>query len=109
MFVYQNVYMGVSILATESVHLPSLSLRVYLFMFVFYPFLPDLQLDGWIARRYPSQQSIIGTALDPFADKFMMTYLTIAFTHAQLIPLPLACLIVGRDVGKCFYGVRVYV
>ena len=30
------------------------------------------QLDGAIARRFPSQQSILGTVIDPFADKFLI-------------------------------------
>ena len=34
-------------------------------------------LDGWIARRF-NQMTVLGTVLDPFADKLLMTVMTVA-------------------------------
>ena len=44
------------------------------------------QLDGHIARRYPSQSSRIGSILDPLADKCLISVLTITLTLVNLIP-----------------------
>ncbi|KAF9908603.1 hypothetical protein BX616_000079 [Lobosporangium transversale] len=55
-------------------------------------------LDGWIARRY-KMQSIVGTILDPMADKTLMTILTVTLAVQELIPIPIAGIILGRDAG----------
>jgi len=60
-----------------------------------YAGLTDL-LDGFLARRY-NMSSVLGTILDPAADKALMTTLTITLTMQELIPLPLAIIILGRD------------
>jgi cardiolipin synthase len=60
-------------------------------------------LDGFIARRF-NMQSALGVVLDPVADKILVTTLIAALTHQALIPLPLALLIVGRDVGLILGG-----
>ncbi len=44
------------------------------------------QLDGFIARRYPSQQSLLGSVLDPLADKALVSVLFLTLTYVQLIP-----------------------
>ncbi|KAF8159407.1 CDP-alcohol phosphatidyltransferase-domain-containing protein [Crassisporium funariophilum] len=54
-------------------------------------------LDGWLARRY-NMSSVLGTILDPAADKALMTTLTITLAMQELIPVPLAVIILGRDV-----------
>lgn len=59
--------------------------------------LTDL-LDGYIARNFKNQMSTFGTALDPLADKILITVLTITLTTANLLPVPLAAVIIGRDV-----------
>ncbi|XP_003739376.1 probable cardiolipin synthase (CMP-forming) [Galendromus occidentalis] len=56
-------------------------------------------LDGQIARRWPSQQSMAGTVLDPLADKLLVGTLFLTLTYAHIIPWPLTVLIVCRDVG----------
>ncbi|EGN96998.1 hypothetical protein SERLA73DRAFT_185266 [Serpula lacrymans var. lacrymans S7.3] len=61
-----------------------------------YAGLSDL-LDGYLARRF-KMQSVLGTILDPAADKTLMTTLTVALTMKELLPLPLAVIIIGRDV-----------
>ncbi|SCU81288.1 LAME_0B06370g1_1 [Lachancea meyersii CBS 8951] len=57
-------------------------------------------LDGYLARRY-NMKSVAGTVLDPMADKILMlvTTASLAFPPGpQIIPAPLAGLIIGRDV-----------
>lgn len=56
-------------------------------------------LDGWIARRYPSQASALGSFLDPFADKMLVGVVVIALAYVQLLPLWLLALILSRDVA----------
>ncbi|KAG5443746.1 cardiolipin synthase [Clonorchis sinensis] len=56
-------------------------------------------LDGYIARTWPSQQSLFGSYLDPVADKVMMTTLVLSMTASQLFPVNLTLLIIARDVG----------
>ncbi len=45
-----------------------------------------LQLDGYIARNWPNQKSALGSALDPLADKILISVLYVSLTYAQLIP-----------------------
>ncbi|KAL2099116.1 hypothetical protein ACEWY4_005596 [Coilia grayii] len=56
-------------------------------------------LDGWIARSWPSQKSALGSALDPLADKILISVLYVSLTYANLIPAPLTALVIFRDVG----------
>jgi len=58
--------------------------------------LTDL-LDGALARRL-HQQTVMGTYLDPAADKLFMTASFITLTAAGLLPLWLTFLVIGRDV-----------
>ncbi|EIW69801.1 hypothetical protein TREMEDRAFT_17798, partial [Tremella mesenterica DSM 1558] len=55
-------------------------------------------LDGWIARHYNSK-SVLGSILDPAADKALMTTLVGTLAWAGRLPLPLALLIFGRDLS----------
>ncbi|KAJ9061912.1 hypothetical protein DSO57_1015944 [Entomophthora muscae] len=55
-------------------------------------------LDGYIARNY-NMQSIVGSILDPLADKILMTVLVVSLSWVSFIPAPLAYLILGRDGG----------
>lgn len=59
--------------------------------------LTDL-LDGFIARNWANQKSALGSALDPLADKILISILYISLTYADLIPVPLTYLIISRDV-----------
>lgn len=43
--------------------------------------------------------TVFGSILDPAADKALMTTLTIALAVRGLLPVPLAVLILGRDVA----------
>ncbi|KAK6182841.1 hypothetical protein SNE40_010431 [Patella caerulea] len=67
--------------------------------------LTDL-LDGYIARSFTNQRTALGTALDPLADKLLVSVLTITLTIVNLIPVWLTSLIVSRDmalIGASFY------
>jgi cardiolipin synthase len=59
-------------------------------------------LDGFIARVW-KQQSLLGTYLDPIADKLLLTsaYIALAIpslNHGLLIPVWITVLVISRDV-----------
>ncbi|XP_061478500.1 cardiolipin synthase (CMP-forming) [Rhineura floridana] len=56
-------------------------------------------LDGFIARNWANQKSALGSALDPLADKILISILYISLTCANLIPVPLTSMIILRDVA----------
>ncbi|CAG9996641.1 unnamed protein product [Clonostachys byssicola] len=55
-------------------------------------------VDGWIARRW-NRKTVVGTVIDPMADKALMTILTICLAIKGAFPVWLAVIILGRDVG----------
>ncbi|KAI7904499.1 CDP-alcohol phosphatidyltransferase-domain-containing protein [Cokeromyces recurvatus] len=55
-------------------------------------------LDGHIARKY-NMKTLLGTIIDPLADKVLMTVMTITLTMQGILPIPLATIILGRDTG----------
>lgn len=55
-------------------------------------------LDGFIARRW-NLRSVVGSIIDPLADKMLMMVCTVCLATVSEIPLYLATLIIGRDVG----------
>ncbi|TFK53459.1 hypothetical protein OE88DRAFT_1655606 [Heliocybe sulcata] len=55
-------------------------------------------VDGFLARRY-NMRSVLGTILDPAADKTLMTTLTVSLAYNGMLPVPLAAIILGRDVA----------
>ncbi|MCJ1439823.1 MAG: hypothetical protein MMC23_000304 [Stictis urceolatum] len=55
-------------------------------------------LDGYIARKY-SLQTVVGSVIDPMADKALMTIATITLAIQGALPVYLAVVILGRDVG----------
>lgn len=42
-------------------------------------------LDGWIARRW-NRQTVVGTVIDPMADKVLMTVLTVCLAAEGALP-----------------------
>lgn len=59
-------------------------------------------MDGFIARFW-NQQSLLGTYLDPIADKLLLTsaYIVLSFptlNHGAQIPLWVTVLVIARDV-----------
>ncbi|CAG8565761.1 5492_t:CDS:2, partial [Paraglomus brasilianum] len=55
-------------------------------------------LDGYIARHY-NMRTMIGTIIDPAADKTLMTIMTVSLAAKGLLPTPLAIIILARDAG----------
>ncbi|KAI9881424.1 MAG: hypothetical protein M1830_003431 [Pleopsidium flavum] len=55
-------------------------------------------VDGYIARRW-KLQTVVGTVIDPMADKTLMTILTVCLAVKGALPVWLAGIILGRDVG----------
>ncbi|XP_018422031.1 PREDICTED: cardiolipin synthase (CMP-forming) [Nanorana parkeri] len=55
-------------------------------------------LDGYIARNWANQKSALGSALDPLADKILISVLYVCLTYANLIPVPLTVMIILRDI-----------
>lgn len=43
--------------------------------------------------------SVVGSILDPAADKLLMTTMVVALTMRDMMPVPLAVIILGRDVA----------
>ncbi|WOO76691.1 Cardiolipin synthase (CMP-forming) [Vanrija pseudolonga] len=60
-------------------------------------------LDGFLARRW-NQKSVLGSILDPMADKALMTTLVVTLTYKGLLPLPLAVIIFGRDLALSLWA-----
>lgn len=55
-------------------------------------------LDGYIARKY-NMKTVVGSIIDPMADKTLMTVLTVTLAMQDLLPVPLAAIILARDGG----------
>ncbi|XP_031833684.1 cardiolipin synthase [Nomia melanderi] len=55
--------------------------------------------DGWIARTWTSQASKLGSFLDPVADKLLVGTLFFSLASVGLVPVPLTCLVISRDVA----------
>lgn len=71
--------------------------HLYAFSLFLYAGFSDL-LDGWIARKW-KLQTVVGSVIDPMADKFLMTTLVGCLAVNGTLPLPLAAVILGRDVS----------
>ena len=72
---------------------PAIALSLFLIM-AFTDF-----LDGHIARTYPTTATVLGTYLDPFADKFFISTLSCTLCYTGTLPGMLVGLWVVRDVG----------
>ncbi|BEI86350.1 hypothetical protein CcaverHIS002_0606370 [Cutaneotrichosporon cavernicola] len=60
-------------------------------------------LDGYLARKW-NQKTVIGSIIDPMADKMLVTTLVVCLTYKGLLPLPLAVLIFGRDFALSMWA-----
>ncbi|PSR83296.1 hypothetical protein BD289DRAFT_287441 [Coniella lustricola] len=61
-------------------------------------------LDGWIARKW-NLGTVVGSVIDPMADKSLMMVLTIALALKGTLPVWLAVIIIGRDVALGFAAI----
>eukprot|EP00850_Spirogloea_muscicola_P020189 SM000209S06368 [mRNA] locus=s209:77157:78308:- [translate_table: standard] len=55
-------------------------------------------LDGYIARR-SGIDSVLGSYLDPLADKVLIGCVTVAMVYTKLLPVWLVALVILRDAG----------
>lgn len=53
-------------------------------------------VDGYVARRF-NMKSVLGSILDPAADKLLMAVCTLSLTYTSAIPGAVAAIIIGRD------------
>uniref|UniRef100_A0A674C1P5 cardiolipin synthase (CMP-forming) n=1 Tax=Salmo trutta TaxID=8032 RepID=A0A674C1P5_SALTR len=56
------------------------------------------ELGGYIASNWASRKSVLGSALDPLADKILISVFYISLPYAQLIPGLFVWLVIIRDV-----------
>jgi cardiolipin synthase len=54
-------------------------------------------IDGWIARRF-DQRSVLGSYLDPLADKALIVSIFVTLAIVGVVPVWLTILVVSRDV-----------
>jgi cardiolipin synthase len=71
--------------------------HLYAFSLFAYAAISDL-LDGWIARKW-KLHTVVGSVVDPMADKLLMTTVITCLAVNGSLPMPLFCLIVGRDAS----------
>lgn len=63
-------------------------------------------IDGMLARRL-QQQTVVGTVIDPMADKALMTISVVALAMQGGISVWLASVILARDVGLAFSAIYI--
>ena len=56
-------------------------------------------LDGYVARKFPSTATVLGTYLDPIADKIFVGVTSATLWYTSVLPGPLVLLWVGRDIA----------
>ena len=56
-------------------------------------------LDGYIAKNYSGQSTVLGTYLDPLADKIMINTLATSLWYNSLLPGPVVGIWLARDIG----------
>jgi cardiolipin synthase len=71
--------------------------HLYAFSLFAYAAISDL-LDGWIARKW-KLHTVVGSVVDPMADKLLMTTVITCLAVNGSLPMPLFCLILGRDAS----------
>ena len=63
--------------------------------------------DGMLARLL-KQRSMLGSYLDPVADKLLLSTLFLVLMHQQLMPVTVTVLVFGRDVGILLVSALLY-
>lgn len=56
-------------------------------------------LDGQIARRYPSQRSLLGSIIDPIGDKLLIGCTTVSLWYTALLPSWFVMIVLFRDLA----------
>lgn len=61
--------------------------------------------DGYIARKFASQKSWLGSVIDPLGDKLLVSAVIISMSYVNLFPIELTALFITRDIciiiGAC--------
>lgn len=70
-----------------------------------YAGLTDL-IDGYLARRYHAQ-TVVGTVIDPMADKALMTIAAVSLAIQGTLPVALVSLILARDAGLALAAIYI--
>ncbi|ETN45612.1 uncharacterized protein HMPREF1541_09444 [Cyphellophora europaea CBS 101466] len=70
---------------------------IYALSLFFYAGVTDL-VDGYLARRL-NLHTVVGSVIDPMADKLLMTICTVSLGVTGILPWWAATVIVGRDVA----------
>ena len=84
-YTFPNILTFSRILATPIIAYLILHDKPYLATsLLLYAGMTDL-IDGWIARQY-NLKSVVGTVIDPMADKFLMITLTGALAYTSAVP-----------------------
>jgi cardiolipin synthase len=55
-------------------------------------------LDGYLAKKF-QMSTVLGSYLDPLADKLLINVLSLSLWHVNILPTPLIVLWLARDVG----------
>lgn len=61
-------------------------------------------LDGFIARNVPGQRSLLGSVLDPIADKLLVSVMFVTMSCVALIPWQLTAVVLTRDLSLIVGG-----
>jgi len=64
-------------------------------------------LDGTLAR-WLKQRTVLGSYLDPVADKLLLSTLFLVLTHKNLIGVTVTALVFGRDLGILLVAAILY-
>ena len=98
----------IGVMTVKGLFIPSLCSSIPRFLLLLaFAFASILDFaDGYVARHF-NQRSRLGTLIDPIADKTLMVCLAVAMGYAGLIHIPVAGIIIGKDVlmGLGFLGI----
>jgi phosphatidylglycerophosphate synthase len=57
-------------------------------------------IDGWMARKF-NMTTVLGSYLDPLADKALINVVALSLWYVQILPAPLVALWAIKDLGLC--------
>jgi cardiolipin synthase len=64
-------------------------------------------MDGYLAKHY-NMSTVLGSYLDPLADKILINVLSVSLWHTAVLPTPLVVVWLGRDVALCIGTTYLY-
>jgi phosphatidylglycerophosphate synthase len=57
-------------------------------------------IDGWMARKF-NMTTVLGSYLDPLADKALINVVALSLWYVEILPAPLVALWALKDLGLC--------